>query len=421
MRKIATVGGKRLTGEIKIQGSKNSSLPIMAAALLTEEKCTIHNVPDISDVRTFIDIMHLMGVEHRFENNTLEIKAYKPTGKVSFDKCRRFRASSLLMGVLLARFGAFELPLPGGCSIGKRPLDIHFDVFEQMGANIETTDCLKGACYKAKGIEYYFRYPSVGAMENAVILATLAEGTSILHNCAMEPEIVDLCNFLNSMGAQITGIGSRHVKIVGVDRLHGTELTVEGDRIVAGTYLAACSLCGGNIELHNIIPSRLPAEIEILRKTGSHIFTDNRNNAIIISSEHRPKAIPYIATGPFPEFSTDMQPSIMTLMAYSRGSSCISEKVFDNRKHTAMELIKMGATIECIEEEVYVNGRRRLHGTMLVASDLRDGAALVVAALGSREPSIICGCEHILRGYEDIVRDFNLVGADIRWIENIEE
>ena len=422
MQRIVINGPAHLAGELGIQGSKNTALPVIAACLLTKDECVIKNCPDISDVREMIALVTGAGCESRFENNVLTIKASGLNGMFDYGKCRRFRGSSLLMGAMLGRKNFFVMPYPGGCSIGRRPLNFHFEGFKAMGADIfEENSLIAGWCQKKHGACYEFSYPSVGALENLLLMAVKTPGTSEFRNCSMEPEIVDLCDFLCGMGAVIHGAGTPTIVVKGTAKLHGTEYVIPGDRIVCGTYMAACAICGGNVCFKGIMPKRLPAEIEILRKSGAHIFTDEKNNEIIVMADNRPKAVSHIETGPFPGFPTDMQPQIMALMAYADGMSLIKDNVFDGRYNTAGELAKMGADAEVTDSGVLIKGCEMLYGCRLYAKDLRNGAALVIAALGALGTSFVGGCEHIARGYENIVCDLSRIGADVTWQEEIEE
>lgn len=422
MRKIIVNGGARLEGELTIQGSKNSALPVIAAALLAEGKSVIKNCPDIADVRELIAIIQGAGCYCNFKNNELTIEASGLTGDFDYEKCRRFRGSSLLMGAMLGRMGRFILPYPGGCSIGKRPLNYHFEGFERMGIlTLEGENIISGWGHPRKKASYRLPYPSVGATENLILAVAKSEGMLILSNCSKEPEVVDLCNYLVSIGADIDGIGTDCITVSGKKHLSGTEYTIPGDRIVCGTYMTACAIAGGNICLKGIDAKRVRAEIEILRKCGSHIFTDDKKNEIIITMDRRPKGIPLIETGPYPLFPTDMQPQIMAFLAYAEGLSLVRDTVFEGRYNTAVELKKMGADTHSTPYGVQICGRETLFGADMVASDLRNGAALVIAALGVRGECRIAGCEHIERGYVDIVSDLAHLGADIRWMNEEED
>lgn len=415
MGELVIRGQNRLSGKIKIQGSKNSALPIIAAALLTDEAVVIDNCPAISDVFHMQKIISRLGAECIFKDGTMTISAGRLSSAPDFEYCRQFRASSLFMGVLLSRTGCFVMPYPGGCHIGSRPVNFHIDGLRKTGAQIEETgDEIIGYCGGLTGGEYVFPYPSVGALENIIMGAVCAKGKTVLKNCAMEPEIVDLCCFLTQMGAKIYGAGGKTIEIEGVEKLHGCRYTVPGDRIAAGTYMAACAIAGGNICIGGIKPRRLDAVTKILRKTGCHVFTDDMSDEIIVLSDGRRKPVAYIRTGPYPEFPTDMQAQIMAAAAYFGGSCRICDSVFENRYMTAYELEAMGADITVDTDGVTVRGLPGLAGGRVKAHDLRGGAALVIAALGA-DYTVVEQCSYIERGYEDIQRDLEQLGADIRW------
>ncbi len=421
MAKLEICGRKRLSGKINIQGSKNSALPIIAASLLTDEEVVIENCPDISDVSIMHKIISLLGARCTVDGGKITVSARKLSSAPDLEYCRMFRASSLLMGVLLSRTGCFIMPYPGGCNIGSRPINFHIEGLRKIGAVIEETgEEIIGYCNGITGGEYVFPYPSVGALENIIMGAVCAKGKTLLKNCSIEPEIKDLCDFLTLMGAKIYGIGQRTIEIEGVEKLHGCKYTVPGDRVAAGTYMAACAIAGGNICIGGIEPVRLQAATEILRKTGCHVFTYDKSNEIIILCDGRRKPVTYICTGPYPEFPTDMQAQIMAVASYFGGSCRICDSVFEDRYMTAYELVKMGADINVDSDGVTVRGLPALRGGRVKACDLRGGAALVIAALGA-DYTVVEDCYHINRGYEDIQRDLEQLGADIRWIHEESE
>ncbi len=417
-------GGRRLSGKIVIQGSKNSILPIMASVPLIKGTIVINNCPDIVDVEQMIGILADMGCECSLDDNRLTILNSGYIVNPDMDKCMKLRASVILMSSLLASVGEFVLPYPGGCNIGKRPVNYHIDGLTSLGAAIEDYDgILHGKCGSLKGCEYTFMYPSVGALENMIIGSVLASGVTKLHGCAKEPEIQDLCDFLRLSGAIISGDGTDNITIIGVKELCPCEFNNPGDRIVAGTYMLACTIANGNIKLEGIKPDRVSNVTDILRKTGAHIFTDESKNEIIVMSDGKKNCISYIEAGPYPEFPTDMQPFMMVYMSYARGYGQINDTVFTNRYGTAFELSKMNADISMNTDGALIRGYGGLKGAKVTARDLRGGAALVIAALGADGASIITDCSHICRGYEDIQRDLEQLGADIIWqeIEEISE
>lgn len=416
-------GQKRLEGELKIQGSKNSCLPMLAASLLAKDKITINNCPDILDVREMIGILKYLGCDCEFENNTLVINSTKAVEKTLPPECSKLRASIVFMGAMLGRFGRVVMPYPGGCNIGKRPIDFHMAGFVKLGAQIaEDEDTIIGIfeneCTPGK---YAFPTPSLGALENLLLGAVCADGTTVFENCTKEPEIVDFCDFLNKMGAKIRGAGTSVVIVTGVGRLHGCTYTVPGDRIVAGTYLSALAITGGNIKLTGINPDRIDKLIFYLRKMGGHIFTDFKSNEIIGTVDLRCKGYPLITTGPYPELATDLQPQLMAASCFLSGITRIRDNVYPGRYGIVEELKKMGADIYTDEKTVMVRGLEELNEADVYAKDLRGGAALVIAALGCRGISGIYNCSYICRGYEDIQRDLQQLGADIEWINDEEE
>lgn len=421
MSELRVRGGKRLEGTLVVQGAKNSVLPIMAATLLLDGATLLRDCPDILDVREMLTILNGVGgiqngVGSDFADKGLRLEHAGIDGVPDYESCMRFRASSILMGPLLSAAGFFAMPYPGGCRIGLRPIDYHIDGLMALGAVIEEKDgMLVGYAQYLKGGEYSFPYPSVGALENLILAAVKADGESFFHNCAKEPEIVDLCDFLTKAGAHIEGAGTDEIHITGVERLCGITYQIPGDRIVAGTYMAACAIAGGNIRLRNIEPKRLESVTEALRESGCHIFTDEKNNEIIVLSDGRRRAVNYIETGPYPGFPTDMQPQMMGLASLSAGSCRIRDRVFESRYGVVSELRALGAKVSMDENGVAVSGCGILHGGTVHAMDLRGGAALVITALGIDGTTVVTDCGYIMRGYEDIQRDLEQLGADISW------
>ena len=429
MRYLEINGLKRLEGEIKIQGSKNSVLPMIAASILAEGKVIIKNCPDISDVRNMIDILEHLGGECCFCDNVLEIDNTSIVEKELPSCCGTLRASIIFLGAMLARFGRVVMPYPGGCNIGSRPINYHIDGFGKMGAGIACDkDILIGVFEKnMDNCSYTFRTPSLGALENLILGAMALNGETVFYNCTMEPEIVDFCNFLKKMGAVILGAGSRTITVKGNKKLHGCTYTVPGDRIVAGTYLTALCMSGGNIRVTGIKPDRMNSNVHYLRKMGMHIFTDYKTDAIIGTADADLRNCSFIETGPYPMLATDLQPQMLAASCFVHGITGIKDNVYPNRYSIIEELVKMGANIYINEgdpmlqnqPEVIVYGGTMMNGTDVYAKDLRAGAALVIAALGCRGISHIYNCGHIDRGYEDIQRDLHCLGADIEWKKDI--
>lgn len=414
MSELIVRGRKRLAGKVVIQGSKNSTLPILAATILAKGKYTICNCPEIIDVRQMLNILENIGIKSQLIENTVSIDVDNPTGNPDYIKCKCLRASSLLMGALLGRNLGFSISFPGGCNIGARPLDYHLDGFRALGAEITQKDnIIYGKCKKLVGCSYTFPYPSVGALENMLLAGVCAEGVSEFTNCARDPEIIDLCNFLRAMGADIEGDGTGNIVVRGGRELSACDFEIPGDRIVAGTYMIACAAVGGNIVLSGIEPGRLRMLTRLLKKTGCHVFTDSANNEIMTLAEGVGRSVPFICARPYPEFPTDLQPQMMALFSVLYGSSKIKDDVFDERYGTAIQLARMGADIKLEGDGAYIKGGAHLKGTTVEAENLRQGAALVIAAMAAEGTTIIVNCRHIMRGYEDIVRDMQQLGADI--------
>lgn len=428
MRYLEINGQKRLEGEIKIQGSKNSVLPMIAASILSEEKVVIKNCPDISDVRNMMGILEYLGGKCNFSNNVLEIDNSGIAEKELPPCCGTLRASIVFLGAMLARFGSVVMPYPGGCNIGNRPINYHIEGFEKMGAEIVCDkDILIGVFENnTDNCSYAFKTPSLGALENLILGATALNGETVFYNCTTEPEIVDYCNFLKKMGAIIQGAGTKIITVKGNKKLHGCTYTVQGDRIVAGTYMTALCVSGGNIRITGIEPERMSGIVHYLRKMGMHIFTDCKTDAIIGTADMDLRNCSFIETGPYPMLATDLQPQLLAASCFVHGITGIKDNVYPNRYSIINELKKMGANI-CINEsdvvkhqpEVIVYGGASMCGADVYAKDLRAGAALVIAALGCRGISHVYNCSYIERGYEDIQRDLHCLGADIEWKNDI--
>ena len=416
-------GRKRLGGILKIQGSKNSCLPMIAATLLTDEQIILKNCPDISDVREMIKILKYLGCSCEFDNNILVINCQNAIEKQLPEECGNHRASIIYMGAMLARFGRVIMPYPGGCNLGKRPIDYHINGTRKLGGVVADDGTVLLAAYDSRReyVKYTFPGKSLGALENLLLLAVASDGVTEFDNCTSEPEIVDFCDLLIAMGADITGAGSNNIVVKGGRKLHGTVYEIPGDRIVAGTYLAAVAVAGGNIKLTGIKPDRLTKLILYLRKIGCHIFTDFKSNEIIGMSDDRCKSFIPVITGPYPELATDLQPQLMAVACYCTGISRIQDAIYPNRYGITESLRKMGADILVDNDCVYVTGRENLNGASVKAPDLRGGAALIIAALGTCQTTYIDGYAYIQRGYEDIIRDLRSLGADIEWKEDAEE
>lgn len=419
MSYLRIVGKNRLQGEVKIQGSKNSCLPMLAASVLAKEKVVINNCPHISDVDDMLEVLRIMGCRWQFDGGRLTLWGGDINDGPLPMVCKKIRGSMSFMGSMLSKFGKVRIPWPGGCDLGHRPIDFHIDGLKTMGVVFDFSKDYIDAKVEHDRINgyYCFAKPSLGALENLILRALTLEGEFVFDNCTKEPEIVDFCDFLNAMGACIRGAGTSKVVVVGGKELSGCEYTLPGDRIVAGTYMAAVSVTNGNVLLKGINGLRLGTEIDYLRKIGCHVFTDSKSNEIILISGERKKSFPYIFTGPYPEFSTDLQPQMLAAACYYSGTTFVKDEIYPLRFGVTGELIKMGADIIMDHGASVVSGKECLVGTRLTACDLRAGAALVVAALGAEGESRIYGTEHILRGYENIQRDLKNLGADIEWKE----
>lgn len=414
MEKLIIRGGNRLTGTVKISGAKNAVLPIIAASLLGSSPSKLDEVPDLEDVRTFMQVLEHLGVRTERQTESLLIDSTDITScEAPYDLVRKMRASFLVMGPLLARRGQAKISLPGGCAIGTRPIDLHLKGFEALGAEIEIGHGYieARAPRGLKGARIYLDFPSVGATENILMAASLAEGTTILENPAHEPEIVDLANYLNVMGARIRGAGTNVIKIEGVKELKGSEYTIIPDRIEAGTYMVAAAMTGGDLWIENALTEHLKPVIAKLKEAGVGIEEDI--NGLRVYSTGTLKAID-VKTLPYPGFPTDMQAQFMALATVSQGTSVITETVFENRFMHVDELKRMGATIKIEGRSAIVEGVSRLTGCPVKATDLRAGAAMVLAGLVADGQTEVGYIHHIDRGYDGIVDKLCSIGADIK-------
>lgn len=416
--KIIVTGGRRLSGEVRISGAKNAVLPIIVATLLSEGRCVLEDVPRLADVQIIKDVLLSLGAEITFQDNTMEING-APVDKVQapVEYIKKMRASVLIMGPLLARFGRAVLSLPGGCAIGARPIDLHLKGLETLGAAIQIRDDEVVAEVpgggRLKGERIFLRVPSVGATENLMMAASLAEGTTVIENAAEEPEIVDLANFLNAMGADVRGAGTNVIRINGVERLHGAEHTIIPDRIEAGSYLLAGAITGSTVRVTNCIADHLRPVLDKIVEGGSVIEVDEVANAVTVHGTD--KILPVdIKTLPYPGFPTDMQSQFMAYLTLAEGTSQVTETIFENRFMHVEELRKLGANIQTEGRNAFVNGVAKLHGASVRATDLRAGAALIIAGLAAEGETTIGDLYHLDRGYEDLIGKFQSLGADIR-------
>lgn len=410
-------GGAQLQGTVKISGAKNAVLPIIAAALLGQSPSLLEDVPDLEDVRTISEVLSQLGVKVNSNEHTLQIDSSQIAKcEAPYELVRKMRASFLIMGPLLARCGRAKISLPGGCAIGTRPIDLHLKGFEALGAQIEIGHGYIEAKAEngLKGARIYLDFPSVGATENIMMAASMAKGQTILENPAHEPEIIDLANYLNMMGANIRGAGTNVIKIEGVRQLEGKNYTIIPDRIEAGTYMVAAAMTAGDVYIENAISEHLKPVIAKLKEAGVGIAEDV--NGIRVKSAGKLKAVD-IKTLPYPGFPTDMQAQFMAMAAVSQGASVISETVFENRFMHVDELKRMGANIKIEGRSAVVEGVKSLTGCQVKATDLRAGAAMVLAGLVAEGETQVGCIHHIDRGYDELVRKLCALGADIRRVD----
>ena len=400
MKKYIINGGVPLNGEVEINGSKNAALPILAATLLTEDCCKIFNVPNLLDIGNMCDLLNCLGCRITAKKNVYEIYAGDLQSDVmSYETVNKLRASFLVVGPLLARTGRVKISLPGGCQIGARPVDLHLKGFMAMGAKIEQGHgYVEAVCPKLKGAKIYLDFPSVGATENVIMAASLAEGVTTIENAAAEPEIVNLADFINLMGGKVKGAGTDTVQIEGVGRLKGVTHRVIPDRIEAGTFAFAATATRGFVVIKNVITDHLKPVIAKLQECG--ISTEINEESLIIDASGRPKAAD-IKTMPYPGFPTDLQAPYVALMSGALGTSMVVETIFENRFMHVPELGRMGANIKVDGRTAVVEGADRLTGATVQATDLRAGAALVIAGLSAAGETVIENVHHIERGYEN--------------------
>ena len=419
MEKLIVKGGNRLVGAVKTSGAKNAVLPIIAASILGTTPSHLDEVPMLEDVHTISEVLKCLGlaVECSPEKNVLDIDSTEITSyEAPYELVRTMRASFLVMGPLLARIGKARISMPGGCAIGARPIDIHLKGFEALGVKIKQGHGYieASAPEGLKGTSIYFDFPSVGATENIMMAASLAEGTTILENAAEEPEIVDLANYLNKMGAKIRGAGTDTIRIEGVEKLHGADYTIIPDRIEAGTYMIAAAMTGGDIVVENVLPEHQKPLIAKLREAGAVVEEDIDKVRVI--GKNPLKAVS-IKTLPYPGFPTDMQAQMMAMMVIAEGRSKVTETVFENRFMHVVELNRMGAQISTEGRSAVIDGPCKLTGCDVRATDLRAGAAMILAGLVAEGTTRIGDLHHIDRGYENIVAKLKNLGADIERVD----
>ena len=426
LTKYVIRGGKPLYGEIDISGAKNAAVAIIPAALLVDGVCRIENIPQISDVTMILNILQELGADVRTVNRTtVDIDcSHIRNAKVPNELARKIRASYYLIGALLGRFGSAQVPPPGGCHLGDRPIDQHIKGFVAMGAEVDVRGGFVNAWVKdgkrLSGAQVYLDIVSVGATMNIMLAAALADGTTIIENAAKEPHIVDLANFLNSMGARIMGAGTDVIKIKGVERLNGGTYSIIPDQIEAGTYMAAVAATGGEVLIKNVIPKHLECITAKLVETGVEV--EERDDAVLVRRDPNARLTrTNVKTLPYPGFPTDMQPQMAVVLSLAEGTSVITEGVWDNRYRYVDEIRRMGAQFQVDGKVAVIEGVDHLTGAPVRACDLRAGAAMVIAGLAAHGVTEVDCIHYIERGYEDIVRKLSGVGADLRVVVTPDE
>lgn len=419
MAKIVVEKSNALKGRVKVNGAKNAILKIMAASLLAEDKCILDDVPVLRDVEIMSEILRCYGATvSDIKNGVMEIHVPEiKTVEAPYDLVQKMRASFVTAGPVLARMGHVRIPMPGGCAIGARPVDLHLKGFLALGAEIEIGDdgYIEMRAEKLVGTTIYLDFPSMGATENIMMAACLAEGTTIIENAAEEPEIIDLATFLNNLGAKVKGAGTDTIRIQGVKKLSGTRHAVIPDRIEAGTYMVAAAITNGDLVIDNVVPSHLKPIIAKLKECGVQV--EETEDSIRVVGKGKIHSVD-VTTLPYPGFPTDMQSQFMALMAMAHSTSVINETVFENRFMHVEEFNKMGANIKIEGHSAVVSGVRELMGAEVMATDLRAGAALILAGLVANGKTIIGNTYHVERGYANIIEQLQSVGANISRIED---
>lgn len=419
MKKIIVNGPCRLEGEVTISGAKNAAVAILPATLLVKGKCHLDNVPDISDIRAYYQILESLGskIEYISKNEVIIDNTEVTSAIASYELTSKFRASYYLIGSLLGRFENVQISLPGGCNLGARPIDQHIKAFEKLGADVKV---MRGNVYakrkqRLKGNNIFLDVVSVGATMNAILAATLAEGNTTIENCAKEPHVVDLANFLNSMGANITGAGTDTIKIIGVDKLEQkSSYSIIPDQIEAGTFMVAAAVTKGDVLIKNCIPKHLEPITSKLIEAGATV--EEFSSSIRVKMDSRPKAFS-VKTMPYPGFPTDMQPQMCILLTVCEGTGIIVESIWESRFQYTDELAKMGADISAHGSTAIVKGVDKLYSAPVQSHDLRAGAAMIIAGLVADGKTEVTNIEHILRGYENITEKFSNLGADIKLVD----
>jgi UDP-N-acetylglucosamine 1-carboxyvinyltransferase len=421
LEKIIVRGGNRLSGTVRVEGAKNAVLPVLAATLLASDgKSVIHDVPALSDVYTINEVLRFLNAGVEFNNNVVTVNAETMLkSEAPFEYVRKMRASVLVMGSLLARNGRARVALPGGCAIGSRPIDQHLKGFEAMGATVKVGNGFIEAEVRDRliGAKIYLDFPSVGATENIMMAGTLAVGTTVIENAAKEPEIVDLANFLNAMGAKVRGAGTGTIRIEGVDVLFGAEHTIIPDRVEAGTFMVAAAITGGDVLVQNAVPEHLTSLIAKMEEMGITIIEEA--DGIRVIGTDLMKAVD-IKTMPHPGFPTDMQSQMMALLLRARGTSMITETVFENRFMHVEEFRRMNANIKIEGRSVIINGPSDLQGAEVASTDLRAAASLILTGLVAEGVTRVTELKHLDRGYVNFHEKLALLGADIERVKEEE-
>jgi UDP-N-acetylglucosamine 1-carboxyvinyltransferase len=425
MSSIEIIGGEQLKGELKIQGSKNAALPIIAATILNKGITILRNCPKILDVFQMVSILESLGCKTSWDGNALIVDSTAITSThVSEDTVKKMRSSTYFLGALIGRSHEVTIAYPGGCLIGKRPIDYHLNAFKKLNIEVEFQGEDGGVihCKTAEiiGNDIFLEFPSVGATQNIILAAVLSTGVTRIFNAAREPEVTELCNFLIEAGARICGKGSAFIEIEGVRRLHKSDFTISSDRIVTGTYMAAAAAANGNVLLTGVPIRQIESTIRVLRKIGCSIEVSE--DSLKINQKQRPLPMELLKTQPYPGFPTDMQSQMMSVLCVADGKSTIMEEIFESRYQNVPELKKMGADIslEAAGNKAVISGVKQLHGAAVSAHGLRGGAALVIAGLMAEGRTVIRDATSIERGYEDICRDLSSLGGKIRYCsENI--
>ncbi len=417
MSKFIIKGGNSLYGKVKIQGAKNTILPLLAATVLTGDVCIIHNCPNLTDVDVSIRILECLGCKIKRENTSVIVDSSNVKNYIVPDSLmREMRSSIVFLGAIASRFMNAVMSNPGGCELGPRPIDIHLSSLKKMGMIIEEIGgSLVCSANEIKGTEITLPLPSVGATENILLASVLAKGTTKIINAAREPEITDLGNFLIKCGANIEGHGTSIITVHGVNKLHGTEHTAISDRIVTSTYMAAVASAGGKILIENSVPENVTAVISVLSEMGCNFI--NTDEGLIVESHQRPKSVEKVSTMYYPGFPTDAGTPILSVMSVADGTSVLVENIFECRFRSVDELNKMGASINVGGRMAVVKGVKRLHGAKVEATDLRAGAALVIAGLNAEGTTEIGGLQFIDRGYENLDTTLSNLGAEIKRID----